>query len=78
MERICPVCNGLQGARRFCPYCGGNLEDRGALQEFVDDYSPYLSQQLGEDLSGGDECVHLYYCPRCQEDVRLRITMWTL
>lgn len=78
MERICPICNGLQSVRRFCPYCGREMEERGALQEFIDDYSPYLSQELGENLTDTRECVHLYYCPSCDEDVRVASPQWII
>lgn len=78
VERICPVCNGLQSSRRYCPHCGGEMEERGALQDFIDDYSAYLSQELGEDLTETDDCVHLYYCPHCDEDIRLTITKWRI
>lgn len=78
MERICPICNGLQSTRRNCPYCGQEMEERGALQDFIDDYSPYLSHQLGEDLTGERDCVHLYYCTSCDEDVRVTTPQWTI
>lgn len=78
VERICPICNGMQSSRRYCPHCGRELEERGALQDFIDDYSPYLSQDLGEDLADTSQCVHLYYCPACDEDVRLPTEMWQI
>lgn len=78
MERICPICNGLEGVRRLCPYCGGEMEERGSLQDFIDDYSPYLSQQLGENLTEGGDCVHLYYCRTCDEDVRVSAPQWII
>lgn len=76
MERICPICNGLQSIRRFCPYCGQAMEERGALQDFIDDYSPYLSRELGEDLLQTKDCVHLYYCSHCDMDVRVATPNW--
>ena len=78
MERICPICNGLQSTRRLCPNCGKEMEERGAIQDFIDDYSPYLSHQLGEDLTGDKDCVHLYYCQICQEDVRISTPQWSI
>ncbi len=76
MERICPICNGLQSIPRFCPHCGKEMEERGALQDFIDDYSPYLSQELGENLLQTKDCVHLYYCSYCDMDVRVATPNW--
>jgi len=76
VERICPICNGLKEIKRFCPYCGQEMEERGALQDFIDDYSPYLSKELGEDLTQQRDCVHLYYCPACDVDVRVSTSQW--
>ena len=78
MERICPICNGLQSFRRFCPYCGQEMEERGALQDFIDEYSPYLSREMGETLTRSRDCVHLYYCPTCHQDNRVSTPMWTI
>jgi uncharacterized C2H2 Zn-finger protein len=71
LEQICPLCNGLHRAQKLCPYCGKVMEERGALQDFIDDYSAYLDRQLGENLVQSRDCVHLYYCPSCDQDVRL-------
>jgi hypothetical protein len=49
------------------------MEDKGALQEFIDPYSPYLSQELGENFAGTGDCVHLYCCPFCALDQRFSV-----
>ena len=74
----CPICNGLQNVSKLCPYCGGEMEERGALQDFFDDYSPYLSRELAENLMGTRDCVHLYYCRDCDQDVRVATPLWKI
>jgi len=73
VARVCPLCNGLQVAPKLCPRCGQEMEDKGALQEFIDPYSPYLSQELGENFAGTGDCVHLYCCPFCALDQRFSV-----
>lgn len=54
------------------------MEERGALQDFIDDYSPYLSRELAENLMGTRDCVHLYYCRDCDQDVRVATPLWKI
>lgn len=70
---ICPICNGLEDICQSCPQCGRPMEERGPLQDFIDGYSPYLSQEMGEGLAPPGTCVHLYYCRACDRDQRLAI-----
>jgi len=74
----CPICNGLQNVSKLCPYCGGEMEERGALQDFIDDYSPYLSRELAANLTESRDCVHLYSCPVCDKDVRIATPLWNI
>ncbi|MCL6639264.1 MAG: hypothetical protein K6T80_06240 [Firmicutes bacterium] len=68
---VCPLCNGLYELNQTCASCGGPFIDRGALQDFYDDYSAYLDQALYEDgyrCNRDEYCVHLFACPRCHVD----------
>lgn len=72
----CPVCNGLREEDAACRYCGSKMEDTGRLENLFDDYSPYreidhLRMTNGYlDLQQG-ECMHLFFCNRCnRRDVR--------
>lgn len=74
----CPICNGLSNVSKPCPFCGGEMEERGPLQEFIDDYSPYLSRELAANITGTRYCVHLYYCSACDQDVRVATPLWKI
>ncbi|MFB6465205.1 hypothetical protein ACE38V_00160 [Cytobacillus sp. Hz8] len=69
---ICPVCNGFQQIKEYCPACGSILEDSGRIMDFYDDYSPYMpiDQLKLEDGYPRDyvqkECPHSLTCPSCE------------
>ena len=46
---VCPVCNGLASVQKICPRCGRMMFDAGLLQDYYDNYSAYLEQDLYED-----------------------------
>lgn len=75
MEFVCPICNGMAAYLLKCPICGHQMENRGMIQEFFDDYSPYLSMDITQRLDDApqDQCVHLFYCKNCNHDKRMPI-----
>lgn len=76
MERVCPLCNGLQQIDTCCPRCGHQLIDAGSLQNFFGPYSPYEEYNMYGSLASFDvagQCVHLFYCPACDFDQRTAI-----
>ncbi len=75
MVWICPICNGFSGYIIKCPDCGSQMEDGGAIQDYFDDYSPYLDKNITQQINGAkhNRCVHLFYCLNCNEDKRITI-----
>ncbi len=75
MEWVCPICNGMASYVVKCSECGNQMEARGAIQDYFDDYSPYLSQYITKQNDGVDSkrCVHLFYCSNCRDDKRITI-----
>ncbi len=75
MEYVCPICNGLATYILKCPYCGGQMENKGAITDFYDDYSTYLPMEITQKIDnvGKEECVHLFYCNQCNHDKRTAI-----
>lgn len=70
MEYLCPLCNGLAEFNRYCRNCKNNMEDSGRVQDYYDDYSPYLSYSITNVMDGEpqDVCQHLFTCPVCGND----------
>ncbi|MCT4607269.1 MAG: hypothetical protein N4A64_14425 [Marinisporobacter sp.] len=75
MEYVCPVCNGMATYLLRCPHCGKQMEDRGMVADFLDEYSPYLAMDITQLVDGAsyDQCVHLFYCEACKHDKRISI-----
>lgn len=73
MNKGCPLCNGLIDIYEFCPDCGGKMEDGGAIDEYLDPYSPYI-EITNKEQFGDNKCLHLIYCPCCGRDKRKKIT----
>jgi hypothetical protein len=74
---ICPLCNGLRNVAVYCSHCQKQMEDKGKVTDYFDDYSPYMDIDMMKLVDGypktliRHECVHLFYCPHCrQEEVR--------
>ncbi|MBP2654360.1 MAG: hypothetical protein H6Q73_1929 [Firmicutes bacterium] len=67
MEKVCPVCNGMEEASFCCPMCGGPLKDGGVLEDYFGPYSPYMDIDSFAEKSDA-KCVHLFYCPNCNYD----------
>ncbi|MED3623008.1 hypothetical protein [Neobacillus thermocopriae] len=71
---ICPVCNGLREVYVLCTNCGEPMLESGRLQDYYDDYSPYMDIDLMKmedgftDTFTGHKCPHLYRCPKCANE----------
>lgn len=72
MERVCPICNGLQPLEAACPQCGHPLKDGGTIEDYWGAYSPYVDKDTLYINRHGEQnyCVHLIYCPGCNYDIR--------
>ncbi|MCC5912156.1 MAG: hypothetical protein JJT76_17190 [Clostridiaceae bacterium] len=75
METICPICNSLASYIVQCPTCHNKMEAQGAIEEYFDDYSPYLDREITEKLDGvaAEKCLHIFYCTECGRDKRIPI-----
>lgn len=67
MKLVCPLCNGLYTIQFNCEKCNSIMEDHGAKVNYYDDYSPYLLDDITNNVDGvmRNECVHVFYCPNC-------------
>lgn len=70
MEDVCPLCNALTSYVIYCERCNGTMKDGGRIQDFYDDYSPYLSYALTNLMDGEPKniCQHLFTCKNCSSD----------
>lgn len=80
MEKICPVCNGLQNLAIHCPRCGLIMAEEGSITDFLGPYSPYFDRDLLELnnnllVEGPDPCVHLLTCANCQVERRVIVEL---
>ena len=69
--QLCPLCNGIYCQRVFCPSCGTELQDGGILENYYEPYSPYLPEEILDQVDGlisEEKCIHLFYCPTCGYD----------
>lgn len=75
MDLVCPICNGMASYVVKCSECGSQMDARGAIQEYFDDYSPYLSQNITKKMDGveSNRCVHIFHCPNCRDDKQITI-----
>ncbi|MBS4537221.1 hypothetical protein GOQ27_02040 [Clostridium sp. D2Q-11] len=75
MDMVCPLCNGIQEIIDQCNICGSKMIDEGPLVNYLDDYSPYLSNDITQLVDGAphDKCMHLFKCERCEKDKRIEI-----
>lgn len=72
---ICPICNGLTRIVKYCPICGELMETGDRVENYYDDYSPYLSYEL-TDLNDGDPsniCSHVCFCLKCGNHLIARV-----
>lgn len=66
---VCPICNGMIEYIKFCSKCGNKMNILDRIENYYDEYSPYLSYEL-TDMADGDipnVCSHFCYCPNCGE-----------
>jgi hypothetical protein len=51
------------------------MDDAGRIQDFFDDYSPYLDNDITGLADGvsNDQCLHIFVCPRCGNDCRVAV-----
>lgn len=70
MERICPVCNGMENLVVPCRSCGSMMADMGTARDYFGPYSPYeeialpaLRSRVGLFSSG--RCAHFLECAEC-------------
>ncbi|WP_312099445.1 hypothetical protein [Niallia sp.] len=75
MGSICPICNGMESLERTCTSCGYQVEDKGRVMDYYDDYSAYMPidqmklEDGYQDLSA-HLCPHIVHCPHCgQEEI---------
>jgi hypothetical protein len=75
MDNICPLCNNLYNIPIPCTRCTEFMKAQGAIQDYFDDYSPYLDYDITSRIDGADKdnCVHLYSCMHCGHDTRISI-----
>ncbi len=75
MEWICPICNGLVSYIVRCPHCHETMTASAAIQDYFDDYSPYLDKEITEMVDGvsSKQCLHIFYCINCKENKRVPI-----
>jgi hypothetical protein len=71
LEKVCPICNGLQSIFIACPCCESLMADGGVLENYYGPYSPYMDWSGLQQNSSEGQCVHLLYCPACHYDTRV-------
>lgn len=80
MQRICPVCNGLNELAATCPVCRATLDDCGPLEDYYGPYSPYEENELvaaqGDSVYEGF-CRHLTRCSSCGHETRVAVPVIT-
>ena len=75
MELVCPICNALASYAIKCEFCNNQMKVEGAIQDYFDDYSPYLDKEITEKIDGvpSNQCLHIFHCPNCHKDARIAI-----
>lgn len=75
MDFICPVCNSLTSYIVKCPHCCKEMVAAAAIQDYFDDYSPYLDKDISELQDGvsHEKCLHIFYCTSCGAYKRVAI-----
>ena len=73
MNTICPICNGLVELRSPCKECGKQVEDKGRIMDYYDDYSAYMPIDQMKLENGYQDysnhlCPHLVYCTSCNKE----------
>lgn len=79
---LCPLCNGFESVHVHCEHCGTNLEDKGRLIDYFDDYSAYLEIEDMKKIDGINndyqrkKCPHLLMCSNCHEQSVFLVSEW--
>ncbi len=75
MDLVCPLCNGINEMNMNCPKCSARMKDDGPIVNYLDDYSPYLSNDITQLVDGvpHDQCIHLFSCEECEYDERVKV-----
>ena len=75
MDLICPLCNGIENIEIECSYCSVKMKDMGPVVDYLDNYSPYLADDITQLVDGvsHDQCAHLFSCENCKYDTRIKI-----
>lgn len=73
---ICPVCNGMIDYVKDCDRCGARMDVMDRVENYYDDYSPYLSYELTDSNDGDphNQCSHISFCPNCGNREVLRVS----
>lgn len=75
MELVCPLCNGMLNYETYCPRCSDRLKDTGPIVDYLDEYSPYLSNDMTQLVDGveHEKCCHLFKCEKCNFERKVEI-----
>lgn len=75
MDLVCPLCNGMANYEVYCERCNSRLEDLGAIVDYLDAYSPYLSNDITQLVDGveHEKCCHLFICKKCNFEKKVEI-----
>lgn len=71
---ICPLCNGFEVLTISCQSCYSQMEDKGRIIDYFDDYSPYMEIEDMKKIDGYSQtnqegqCAHLLFCPSCNQE----------
>lgn len=71
MEKVCPICNGMETIDQRCPNCSRILTDGGILENYYGPYSPYMDIESLQHFLPHEQCIHLLYCTNCHYDRRV-------
>jgi hypothetical protein len=71
LEKVCPLCNGLEEVTACCRHCGVKLTDAGKLSDYRGPYSPYMDDASLHNFAPDTHCVHLLTCQQCGHDTRV-------
>jgi hypothetical protein len=58
--KVCPACNKLMREAFPCSHCRCNMENKGRVEDYLDDYSADMPIEDGENY-----CKHVYLCSNC-------------
>ncbi len=68
LDKICPLCNGLDNVNLLCEKCKDIMSDIGRVQDYADSYA--CQQEINDSKN---YCIHLFKCKRCNSVKRIKI-----